>query len=138
VCLIATLRLPDWISADKTGRTTVMARIQLNDEAQAERVMDTVRETFESRDYHWERTGQLTATASEGGRPVRNLAVGVSQRLRVAVRFDAGNHRLVLRQETLGAAYIANGGPVIYLWLSRRFRKMTKAVRDDLAAAALH
>jgi hypothetical protein len=115
-----------------------MTRIQLGAVAQPEHVMATVRETFENRGYLWEQTGPLSAVASEGGKPVSNLAVGVSQRLRVAVRFDAEHHRLVLRQETIGAAYIANGGPIIYVWLARRFRKMVKAVREDLAAAAPH
>jgi hypothetical protein len=115
-----------------------MTRIQLSADAQAQHVMTTVRETFESRDYLWEETGPLSAVASEGGKRVKNLAVGVSQRLRVAVSFDAEGHRLVLRQETLGAAYLANGGPLIYLQLASRFRKMVKAVREDLAAAAPH
>ncbi|MBF8192616.1 hypothetical protein ITP53_44440 [Nonomuraea sp. K274] len=112
-----------------------MTRIPFSADARTEQVMATVRETFESRDYLWEETGPLTAVASEGGKPVRNLAV--SQRLRVAVRVDAEAHRLVLRQETLGAAYTANGGPVIFVWLTMRFRRIAKAVRDDLAAAAL-
>jgi hypothetical protein len=97
--------------------------------------MATVRETFESRDYLWEGTGPLSAVASEGGRPVKHVTV--SQRLRVGIRIDAEAHRLVLKQETLGVAYTANGGPVIFVWLSMRFRRMAKAVRDDLAAAAL-
>lgn len=115
-----------------------MTRIQLPADAQAEQVMATVRETCESRDYFWEQAGPLSAIASEGGKPVTNLAVGVSQRLRVAIRLEDENHRLVLSQETIGAAYIANGGPIIYVWLAMRFRKLVKAVREDLSAAVLH
>jgi hypothetical protein len=114
-----------------------MARIRLEADAQAEHVMAKVRETFESRDYLWEQTGRLTATASEGGKPVKSLAVGVSQRLRLALRIDSEAHCLVLSQETLGAAYAANGGGLTYVRLSSRFRKLVKAVREDLAAAAL-
>jgi hypothetical protein len=112
--------------------------VQLNPDADTERVMTTVRETFESRDYLWEPTGPHTATASEGGKRVGNLGVGTSQRLRVDVRIDLDKHRLVLHQETIGAAYIAAGGPIVYLWLASRFRKMVKAVRKDLAAAGAH
>ncbi|MGI5215407.1 hypothetical protein [Plantactinospora sp. CA-290183] len=113
-----------------------MARVQLNADARPEHVMATVRATFESREYLWEQTGPLTAVASEGGKPVKHPLI--SQRLRVGVRIDAEAHRLVLTQETLGVAYTANGGPVILVWLTMRFRKMVKAVREDLAAAALH
>jgi hypothetical protein len=114
-----------------------MTHIPLRTDAPAEDVMLSTRETFESRDYLWERSGPLTATASEGGKPISNLTVGFSQRLRVAVRVDAQHNRLVLRQETLGAAYTNNGGPIVYLQLAMRFRKLVKAVREDLAAAAL-
>jgi hypothetical protein len=113
-----------------------MARIRLSADRTAEQVLDTVRETFESRDYLWERSGPGTATASEGGKPIGNLGVGVSQRLRVAIRVDTGKHRLVLRQETIGAAYLNAGGPHVYLRLASRYRKMVKAVREDLAAMA--
>lgn len=112
-----------------------MARIQLGRDADAAQVMSTVRETFESRDYLWEPTGPHSATASEGGERVGNLGVGVSQRLRISVSIDTRKHQLVLGQETIGAAYIANGGPIVYLWLRSRFRKIVKAVRGDLAAA---
>jgi hypothetical protein len=115
-----------------------MTHVRLRADAPAEHVMVTARETFESRDYLWEQAGPLTATASEGGKPISNLAVGFSQRLRVAVRVDVHENRLVLRQETLGAAYANNGGPLIYLRLAMRFRKLVKAVREDLAAATLH
>ncbi|MGI5151611.1 hypothetical protein ACQEVC_35515 [Plantactinospora sp. CA-294935] len=113
-----------------------MTRVQLSADAQPEHVLAKVRQTFESRDYLWEQSGPLSAVASEGGKPVTNTLI--SQRLRVAVRIDAEAHRLVLTQETLGAAYTANGGPVIFVWLSMRFRRMVKAVREDLAAAGLH
>ncbi|XVQ06755.1 hypothetical protein ACQP1W_29390 [Spirillospora sp. CA-255316] len=114
-----------------------MARIRLSADVTAEQVMDTVRETFESRDYLWERSGPDTATASEGGKPIGNLSVGISQRLRVGISVDTGKHRLVVRQEMIGAAYINAGGPHVYLRLASRYRKMVKAVREDLAAAAL-
>lgn len=112
-----------------------MAHIKLNPTTPVDDVMTVVRETFESRDYLWEATEPLTATANEGGRHVSNPVV--AQRLRVAVRFDESRHRLVLNQETLGLAYIANGAGWHYVTLASRFRKMVKAVRDDLAAASL-
>jgi hypothetical protein len=115
-----------------------MARIKLTPDAAAGRVMDTVRATFESRGYLWQPSGPDTATASEGGEPVGDLGVGTAQRLRVAVGLDTGRHRLSLTQETIGAAYLSAGGGHIYLRLASRYRKMVKAVREDLAAAGLH
>ncbi|PRX97682.1 hypothetical protein [Allonocardiopsis opalescens] len=112
-----------------------MASIGLGADVPGEQVLARVRETFESRDYLWKETDPLRAVASEGGRPINNVAV--SQRLRVAVRVDPAKHRLLLTQETLGAAYTANGGPIFYIWLSMRFRRMVKAVKEDLAAAGL-
>ncbi|OZM71280.1 hypothetical protein CFN78_21030 [Amycolatopsis antarctica] len=114
-----------------------MTRIRLNEDTKPSSALAVVRETCEVRGYHWEQTEPLTAVASEDGRPVRGVAVGVSQRLRVAVRLDESKHRLVLSQETLGAAYIAAGGPIIYVRLARRFGKLVTAVREDLAAATL-
>jgi hypothetical protein len=115
-----------------------MARIPLSADATVARVMNLVRETFESRDYVWEQSDPENATASEGGKPIGDAATVVSQRLRVAVHFDTRKHRLVLTQETIGAAYSAVGAGYFYVKLAARYRKMVKAIRDDLAAASLH
>ncbi|BCJ64921.1 hypothetical protein [Polymorphospora rubra] len=112
-----------------------MTRLKLTAAARPEQVLATVRETFESRDYLWEQTGPLTAVASEGGRPVRHTMT--AQRLRVAVRVDTEARRLVLTQETHGAAYAGNDAPVFVVWLTMRFRRIVRAVREDLAAATL-
>jgi hypothetical protein len=114
-----------------------MASIQVRPEATVQQVMGKVRETFESRDYLWEQTDDLSAVASEGGRPVRAAALPVAQRVRVSIRFDARRHKLVLILETIGAAYSAAGGGWFYVRLASRYRKMVKAVREDLTAAAL-
>ncbi|MEV7229757.1 hypothetical protein AB0M79_22430 [Polymorphospora sp. NPDC051019] len=113
-----------------------MARVKLAADARPEQVLATVRETFESRDYLWERTGPLTAVASEGGEPVRHALI--SRRLRVDVRVDPEAHRLELTQRTHGAAYAANDAPYFFVRLTVRFRRMARAVREDLAAAAHH
>jgi len=120
-----------------------MARIKLAPDAKLTDVMDTVRETFDARDYHWEQTDADSAIASEGGKPVRDAALPLSHRLRVAITFHQGKRCLVLNQETMGAAFTgaavaAGAGPWLHLKLSSRFGTIVKAVRDDLAAAALH
>jgi hypothetical protein len=104
--------------------------------ADALRVLEQVRETFESRDYLWqsdEAGGR--ATASEDGRPVHNVAT--AQRLRVAVAVYADKNCVVLTNETVGAAYGANGGPWVGLQLAARFRRVVRAVARDLEAAGL-
>ncbi|AOS64024.1 hypothetical protein [Actinoalloteichus hymeniacidonis] len=112
-----------------------MTRIDFDPRLSVETVLTTVRTTFDSRDYHWEQHDGLSTVASEGGRPVANVAV--SQRLRVSIRIDVARHRVVLSQETLGAAYTANGSPLFMLKLGRRLSKIGRAVQQDLAAAAL-
>lgn len=104
-------------------------------DAPPKRVMSKVRETLESRDYLWEETGPLAAVVSEHGRPPKNPAI--SRRLRMDIRVDVATHRLVLTREVIGAAYTDTGGAWTFIWLTIRFRRMVKAVRDDLAAAAL-
>jgi len=120
-----------------------MARIKLAPDATTTLVMDTVRETFEARDYHWEHVDADSAIASEGGTPVRDAGLPLSRRLRVTITIHQRKHRLVLNQETIGApftgaAVAAGAGPWLHLKLGSRFGTIVKAVRDDLTAAALH
>ncbi|RYG76040.1 hypothetical protein EU513_14500 [Yimella sp. RIT 621] len=114
-----------------------MARIDFRPDATVEQVMRTVRETFQSRDYLWEQTDAENAVASEGGKPVRTAALPVSQRVRVSITINAKKHKLTLTLESIGAAYSAAGGGWFYIQLASSYRKMVKAVREDLAAAAL-
>lgn len=120
-----------------------MTRIRLRPETTTKSVMATLRETFESRDYHWEQTDAENAVASEGGKPVRGSALPTSQRLRVGITVQPGKHRLVLSQDTMGAALTGaavsvGAGPWLLIQLSARYGKIVKAVRADLAAAGLH
>ncbi|MFF2861030.1 hypothetical protein ACFVSX_14170 [Streptomyces rubiginosohelvolus] len=114
-----------------------MASIDFRPDATVEQVMRTVRETFESRDYLWEQADAENARASQGGKPVRTAALAVSRRVRVSIRINARKHKLVLTLESIGAAYSAAGGGWFHVQLASRHRKMVKAVREDLAAAAL-
>lgn len=114
-----------------------MARIEFRPDATVEQVMGTVRETFESRDYVWEQSDAESAVASEGGKPVSTAALPVSQRVRVSIGINTRKHRLVLTLESIGAAYSAAGGGWFYVQLASRYRKIVKAVREDLTAAAL-
>lgn len=119
-----------------------MARITLHPQATTTRVLDTVRETFEARGYRWEQQDSDRAVASEGGTTVSDWALPLSHRLRVAIQVKPGKGRLVLSQETVGAAMTgaavaAGGGPWLHVQLSFRFGKVVKAVRADLSAAAL-
>ncbi len=75
--------------------------------------------------------------ASEGGRPVDGASLPVARRVRVGVRLDTGRHRLGLTLETIGAAYSAAGAGWFYVQLASRYRAVVRAVREDLAAAAL-
>jgi hypothetical protein len=120
-----------------------MTRIRLRPEATTEAVMATLRETFETRDYRWEQTDAVHATASEGTTPIRGSYLPTSQRLRVGVTLKPGKHRLVLSQDTVGAALTGaavsvGAGPWLLIELSARHGKIVKAVRADLAAAGLH
>jgi hypothetical protein len=114
-----------------------MASIQFSPDVTVEQVMGKVRETFESRGYLWEQTDADSAVASENGEPVRTAALPVSQRVRVSIGINTKKHKLVLTLETIGAAYSAAGGGFFYVRLASRYRRMVKAVREDLAAAAL-
>lgn len=120
-----------------------MARIDWRADADIEQIVRTVRETFESRDYLWEQTDAETAVASEaavaseGDASVTTAALPVSQRLTVGIRVDVAKRRLLLTQESLGAAYSAAGGGWVAVQLAARFRKLVGAVRADLDAAAL-
>lgn len=120
-----------------------MARIRLRPAASIEKVMATIRETFEARNYHWEQTDPDSAIASEGRRPVRGSALPTSHRLRVGVTYQPAKNRVVFSQDTMGAAMTgasisAGGGPWLLIQLNARYGKIIKAVRADLAAAELH
>jgi hypothetical protein len=114
-----------------------MASIRFRPDATVEQVMRTVRGTFESRGYLWDQTDPENAVASEDGKPVRTAALPVSQRVKVSISINAKKHKLVLTLESIGAAYSAAGGGWFYVQLASRYRKIAKAVREDLAAAAL-
>jgi hypothetical protein len=114
-----------------------MASITFRPDATSERVMSTVQETFESRGYLWEQTDAEHATASEGGKPVHTAALPVSQRVQVSISINSKKHKLVLTLESVAAAYSAAGGGWFYVQLTSRYRKIVKAAREDLAAAAL-
>lgn len=114
-----------------------MAGIKFRPDATVEHVMSTVRETFESRDYLWEQSDATSAVASEGGKPVSTAALPVSQRVRVSIATNTRKHKMTLTLESIGAAYSAAGGGWFYVQLASRYRKIVKAVREDLAAAGL-
>ncbi|MGO1950117.1 MAG: hypothetical protein ACTH1D_10810 [Mycobacteriaceae bacterium] len=119
-----------------------MTRIRLRPEATTAKVMATLHETFEARDYYWEQTDTKRAIASEGSAPVHGSALPTSHRLRVGITFKPGKRRLVLSQETTGAvltgaAVSAGAGPWLLIQLSARYSRIVKAVRADLASAGL-
>ncbi|WP_224388318.1 hypothetical protein [Pseudonocardia sp. ICBG1293] len=119
-----------------------MTKIRIRPGPAPEQVLQVVRATFESRDFTWQPDGDRQARASEGDAAVRDAALPTSQRLRVRVRVRPDADRVVLDQETVGAAMTGamastGAGPWLMITLGRRFRRIVKAVRQDLAAAHL-
>lgn len=114
-----------------------MAGIRLTPGADREQVLAAVQETFETRDYHWERIDDEIAQASEGGQRISEAARPTSKLLCVRIDFYTGKDKLVLTQQTRAAAYSSAGAGYYSFQLGSRFRQIVTAVRADLTAAAL-
>ncbi|WP_349829068.1 hypothetical protein [Brevibacterium litoralis] len=80
-----------------------MAKIALVENASHDQVMETIRATFESRDYGWEASDASHAVANEDGKPIGVAVLPVSQRLQVEIEVDLAKNRVVLTQNTFGS-----------------------------------
>jgi hypothetical protein len=83
--------------------------------------------------YLWEQDGPATATASEGGKPIKNSVAALRLRLRLRVEDQV----LTLSQETNGVVYTGGSNPGIQVRLALQARKVRKATSQALAESGL-
>jgi hypothetical protein len=112
-----------------------MARrqIQLTRGADAQSVLRTAQTALAERGYGWERAGQDSARAYQGGRPVKPKRM--SRRLLLGLTLTSDH--LVLRRESSGWGFGPSLGFLLSARINREFRRVGGAVHTTLRSAGL-